>query len=129
MTQFIGYIGTVTVTVIEETWEEDILILGEDPVHEAPENEFEVHSRASFVGAWRRAIKMIRDRGGVVINRPPAKPRPPKSRFAEVLKHVHGNTVSTSPIWYDDDLEFKNRRKARRYAKRHAKEITAAWNY
>lgn len=128
MTQYVGYIGTTTVTVVEEIWDEDVLILGEDPAHEAPEDEFEVHSRASFVGAWRRAVKMIRDRGGVVVNRPPCKPRVKHLTRKDRYPGWDGDTgVRTCP--WGTTMEFRSRREAKKYAKRNRASINDAWDY
>lgn len=46
----------------------------------------------------------------------------------EALRHVHDNVVYAAP-WPDSEIEFESPRKAKRYARRHAREIAGNWDY
>ena len=132
MTQFVGYIGVLTVQVIEETYFDDglVLIVGEDPANEVQGWERKLYG-VPFLQAWKRAVREIESRNGVVVNRPPRPPRKTKVQVPKIIKVQDDHTrfgVWSAP-WDADPIVFKTKRQARRYARKHRREIEANFEY
>lgn len=128
MYKFIGYIGVLDVTI----WDDGIDTLGDGGIaseegatyvqgHDCAGEAagFLIRTTGTALDAWRRAAKEIRDRGGVVVHRPPPAPRPRKSKYAEAMRRVRpvegGVAIRRAP-WSDLD-EFPSRRKAKKWLK------------
>lgn len=71
MNIYVGYIGVVVVTAVKEPWDDTASACGVDPAYEVAGFEYPAKS---LLAAWRRAVKEIRRRGGVVV-RPAPDPR------------------------------------------------------
>lgn len=132
MTQFVGYVGVVAVHVVEETFYDNglVVITGEDPAHEVPGWELEVHW-VPFLSAWKRAVKEIKSRNGVVVNYPPRPPRATAAKNPGIVRvqDDHMPFGVWSAPWDVDPVVFKTRRQARKYAKAHRKEIEENFDY
>lgn len=65
----VGYIGVITVTAEKDTWDDQALVLAQDPAHEEPGFEFD---RPTLLAAWKAAEAEVLKRGGVVTHAAPA---------------------------------------------------------
>lgn len=65
----VGYIGVMNVTAEKDTWDDQALVLAEDPAHEEPGFEF---NKPTLLAAWKAAEAEVLKRGGVVTHAAPA---------------------------------------------------------
>lgn len=122
MYKVVGYIGVRTVAINEEWYDDFVTIEAEDPANEV--GSYLEEFGGSFLGAWRKAIRYINEHGGVVLERPPRVIRP-EPRRRDVGMSKDGLRVYPHP--FHDGIDFPSKQKAKKYYRRHAREIAREW--